>query len=232
MTLIDAAYGIADSNKKNSQGCEKPSDTYKQDVITRIVEHVKTNGKLVEEIEKYNSAITDGNQKLDINALVVKELDDLLAWAPCYISKYMTDNDSAIDINTSMMTHVEGKLREKVREQKDEKLLKLFKPNEMKPGQCLGSVKYSISLDIDVKDRDMLIKLIDESGENFDELFENEAVQKFRTKIMKSLSGCFNELSGGRRRSKSAKHSKKRPTARRRRSSKRNARKARATRRR
>jgi hypothetical protein len=133
-----------------------------------------------------------------------------------------------------MMTHVERTLREKVREQKDEILLKLFKPGEMKPAPCLKSVKYSISQKIAVKDRDGLIKLIDEfdSGENFDELFENEAVQKFRTTIMKSLSGCFNELSGGRRRSKSAKHYQKRPTARRRRSSKRNARKARATRRR
>jgi hypothetical protein len=231
MSLIDAAYGIADSNKKKSQECEKPSDTYKQDVITRIVEHVKTNGKLVEEIEKYNSAITDDNQKLDINVLVVDELDKDLPYAPCYISKYTTDNDNASEINKSMMKHVERKLREKVREQQDEILLNLFKPNEMKPGHCLYSVKYSISQKIAVKDRDYLITLINESGENFDKLFEKEAVQKFRTTIMQDVRGCFNKP-GGWRRSKSAKHYQKRPTARRRRSSKRNARKARATRRR
>jgi len=234
MSFFKAARGMAHSTETNSQGCEKPSDTYKQDVITRIVEHVKTNGKLVEEIEKYNSAITDNNQKLDINALVVTELQADLGFAPCYISKYMTDDNSTSEINNSMMKHVERKLREKVREQKDEILLKLFKPNEMKPGrQCLGSVKYSIS-QLAVKDRDYLITLINESGENFDELFEKEAVQKFRTTIMQDLPGCFNK-SGGRRRSKSAKHSKKRPTAHRlrcRSSKARKARKARATRRR
>jgi len=234
MSFFSTARKAVGSKSDADKECESILDTYKQDVIKLIVESVKTDSKLVEEIAKYNSTITDDNQKLDISDLVVKELDADLRVAPCYISTYMTDENStsASEINKSMMKHVERKLREKVREQKDEILLKLFKPGEMKPGQCLDSVKYSILQKFKEAYRDDLITLINESGKNFDELFEKEAVQNFRTTIMQDVRGCFNKP-GGRRRSKSAKHSKKRPTAHRlrRRSSKaRKSRKARATR--
>lgn len=210
--------------------CRKTLDT--KPIITSVVEHVNTNEVLVKGINEYNSTTSDVKQQLDIKSLVSNEVDFKKGIDPCSFSSYLTDENIKNNFNTKMMIFVEGQLREKERARKDEALLKLFKPGEIKEADkhCLNSVKYSIAegASVSANTKDELINLINNTP-NVEELFDNDKVIQFREKIRKNIPGCFNP-SGGRRRS--SKPSKKRPTARRRRSSKaRKARKARATRR-
>ena len=219
------------NNRTGDNECRKTLDT--EPIITSVVEHVNTNEVLVKGINEYNSTTSDVKQQLDIKSLVSKEVDYKKKINPCSFSSYLTDENTKNEFNTTMMRFVERQLREKERARKDEALLKLFNPGEIKEEdkQCLNSVKYSIEAgaSVSANTKDELIKLIN-TNSNVENLFDNDNVKKFRTKIMKDIPGCFNP-SGGRRRS--SKPSKKRPTSRRRRSSKsRKARKARTTRRR
>lgn len=211
--------------------CRNTLDT--ETIITSVVEHVNTNEVLVKGINEYNSTTSDVNQQLDITSLVSKEVNFNKDFNPCSFSSYLTDENTKNEFNTTMMSFVESKLREKERARKDEALLKLFKPGEIKEKNehCLKSVKYSIEAGayVGADTKDELIQLINNTP-NVEELFDNDKVTQFREKIRNDVPGCFNP-SGGRRRS--SKPSKKRPTARRLRSSKaRKARKARTTRRR